>query len=320
MRFLIWQTAYLGDVVLTTPLIRTLQESFPDADITFVGRPFIRNLLGGWEGLRLIPFSKGLLESFRIVKILKGNDVALVPHRSLRTALIIYASRIPVRIGFDRSELPLVFTHRIPHRWDLHEVERNLRLTEPLGRVKLIREPYLPITAEEKETILKRFSLEERSYVVVSPFSNFPLKEWSLDRWAELIRSLGKTVDVVVTGTRRDLEKVRVLKNRARFRDLVGETSLRDLMGVIGGSRGVVSNDSSPVHIANALGVPAVTVYTSTSPDYGFYPVLGGYVRNPAPCSPCSPNPKRCKTGTKECLRSVPADLVLEVCKKVLKV
>ncbi len=318
MRFLVWQTAYLGDVVLTTPLIRTLQENFPGSEVLFVGRPFIGELFKGWKGLKLLPFSKGFFESFRIAKRIRGYDVAIVPHRSLRSALVILASGIPVRIGFDRSEFPLAFTHRVKHSWDLHEVDRNLKLLEPLGCSKLLRDPWLPMSEGEKRSVLEKFSLEEKSYLVVSPFSNFPLKEWALEEWAKLIKELGKKIEVVVTGT--DGKRAELLSKEVRFLNLAGKTSLRELMGIIGGARGVVSNDSSPVHIANALGVPAVTVYTSTSPKYGFYPLMGSFVESKTPCSPCSPNPKRCRTGTKECLRSVPADLVLEVCEDTFKI
>jgi heptosyltransferase-2 len=320
VKVLIWQTAYLGDVVLTTPLIRSVLASFPDAEVTFVGRPFCRELLGGWDRVRVVPFSKGFWESFRIATRIRGHDVALVPHRSFRTAFIVLASRIPLRVGFRRSEFPPAFNVLVDHRWEEHEVDRNLRLLEPLGAPRVVRDPWLPLRSRERVRILEKFGLREGDYVVVNPFSNFPLKEWYLEGWARVIEGLGRNLRVVVTGLGDDAGKVEKLRGSADFVNLVGRTSLRELMGVIAGSRGVVSNDSSPVHIANALGVPAVTVYTSTSPDYGFYPLRGAYVRNPSPCSPCSPNPKRCRTGTLECLRSVSPDLVLEVCQKTFKV
>ncbi|RLJ70611.1 heptosyltransferase-2 [Hydrogenivirga caldilitoris] len=316
MKFLIWQTAFLGDVILTTPLIRTIEKNYPKAGIAFVGRPFIRELFKGWN-LELIPFSKGLMESFSILKRLKGFDVAIVPHRSLRTALIMLFSGIPIRVGFDRSEFPKAYTHIVEHRWELHEVDRNLMLLKALGIKELTRETFLPMEEEEFKDTLKRFSLKEREYVVINPFSNFPLKEWSLDNWTDTIKAL-KGIDVVVTGLPSDRDKVEILRSRVEFINLVGKTSLRELMAVIKGCRVVLSNDSSPVHIANALGVPAVTVYTATSPKYGFYPLAGAYLENPAPCSPCSPNPKRCKTGTFECLSLPPAQLLLEVVKEFL--
>ncbi len=311
--FLIWQTAFLGDVVLATSLVLTLKENFPSSRIAFVGRPFIKELFKGWD-VELIAFSKGFLESFRIRKVIRGFDVAIVPHRSLRTALIMLFSSIPRRIGFDRSEFRWAFTDTVPHLWGLHEIDRNLKLLEPLGVDKFVRKTYLPMGDEEMDRVLSNLGLEKKGYILVNPFSNFPLKEWSLENWARIInRLVSEGIEVVVSGLKSDLEKARRLKEMANFKNLVGKTSLRELMAVIKGSKFVLSNDSSPVHIANAFGVPAITIYTATSSRYGFYPIKGGYIDNPAPCSPCSPNPKRCKTGTLECLSLPSPDDVFKV-------
>ena len=311
MKILIWQTAYLGDVILTTPLIRTLKENFLNAEIGFVGRPFITELLKGYD-IELIPFNRGFKESFEIIKKIKKYDVVISPHRSLRTALILYFARIKRRICFNKSELPFLYTDLVEHRWELHEVDRNLNLLKPLGIKKFVRETKLFADSD----VIEKFGLKDKDYIVISPFSNFPLKEWSLENWNELIKRLD--TQIVITGTKADLKKAEGLIKNKKVINLVGKTSLRELMGVIKGARLVVANDSSPVHIANALGVPAITVYTATSSKYGFYPLIGSYLDNPAPCSPCSPNPKKCKTGTKECLRLPAPEDVLSLVKNFL--
>jgi len=286
VKILIWQTAFLGDVVLTTPLIRSLQESFPESRIAFVGRPFILELLKDYP-IDLIPYSKKLSESFSILKRIQGYDVAVSPHRSLRTALLMLLSRIPLRIGFDRSELRWAFTHVIPHRWDVHEVERNLSLLRPLSPSRTVAETYLPMKEEERRKILHRFGLREGGYIVINPFSNFPLKEWHTEGWIQLMRML-EGHRIVVTGLPSDAFRAEELFRRVSFCNLVGR------------------------------GVPAVTVYTATSPAYGFYPLIGGYVENPIPCSPCSPNPKKCRRGSAECRGSVSPELVFERLKEFL--
>jgi len=309
MRILLWQTAYLGDVVLTTPLIKSLKKNFPKAHIAFVGRSFIKELLKGFD-IELIPFDKRIKESFEMLEKIKDYHVAISPHISARTALILFFSGIPIRIGFDRSELSWLYTHRIKHRWDMHEVDRNLELLKPLGIKNFERLPALMVEEEEKRKAIEKFNLP-REFVVISPFSNFPLKEWSLENWLELVKRI--RLPVVVVGK----ERGEAFKDSSVI-NLVGKTSLRELMAVISLSKAVISCDSSPVHIANALGVPAISIYTATSPDYGFYPLKGYYLKPDLWCSPCSPNPKRCKTGTQACLGKVRVEEVLEKLELVL--
>ena len=316
MKVLLWQTAFLGDVILTVPLINAIKKHLKPQLFTYVGRPFILEVLKDME-LNLIPFSKGFGESLRMPALISGHDVAIVPHRSLRTALLILFSQIPVRIGFDRSELRFAFNRIVKHRWEVHEVYRNLELLKPLGIEVEEPDMRIPFPRGEVDEILGRFGLQGRDYIVMSPFSNFSLKEPDPALWKELIRKLNG-YSIVITGTSSDLPRSVELGEIPGVINLVGKTSLRELMGLLAGAKVLVSADSSPVHIANALGTPAVTLYTATSPRYGFYPVLGESIENPAPCSPCSPNPKRCKTRTLECRVSISADSVLEVLQKFL--
>jgi heptosyltransferase-2 len=272
MKVLLWQTAYLGDVVLATSLLRILTKRFQK--VGFVGRPFIKELLKGYD-VELIPFNKGFLESFRISKTIRSYDAVLSAHRSMRTAIILYLSRIPLRVGFDKSELAFLYTHTVPHQWGIHEVKRNAQLLKPLGIVPEPEELYPKLFVEEGEVknVMEKFRLPEE-YVVLSPFSNFSLKEWHINSWLELAKAIGKKV--VVVGTGKDIERAKVFDAYAI--NLVGKTSLRELMAVISRAKLVISCDSSPVHIANALDVPAITIYTSTSPIYGFYPLKGAYL------------------------------------------
>ncbi|MCX8164971.1 MAG: glycosyltransferase family 9 protein [Aquificaceae bacterium] len=313
MRILLWQTAYLGDVVLTTPLIKSIRKSFPEAHIAFLGRPFIRELLEGFD-IELITFNKSLKESLQLIERIRGFHVALCPHVSARSALILFLAGIPIRIGFDRSELSWLYTHRVQHLWSMHEAERNLQLLKPLGAKVWDRMPELLVSREEIEKVKEKFKLPE-NFLVLSPFSNFPLKEWHMGGWLELIDKL--PLPPVVIGTNKDKERARIFAD-AGVKNLVGITSLRELISIISLSKAVISCDSAPVHIANAVNVPALSIYTATSPQYGFYPLKGYYITPNLSCSPCSPNPKRCRTGTQACLVNIGVEGVLEKLKLVL--
>ncbi|WPM31770.1 glycosyltransferase family 9 protein [Hydrogenobacter sp. T-2] len=311
MKILIWQSAYLGDVVLTTPLIMTLKRHFPSSQVAFAGRSFIRELLKGLD-VELITFDKGFWESFEVIEKLREYHIAISPHISARSALILFMAGVPTRIGFDRSELKWLYTHTVKHRWGIHEVDRNLELLKPLGIREFERMPYLFVSEEEEKRAKDKFRLPE-SFAVLSPFSNFRLKEWNIDRWLELSKRLSITPVIVGADTQRAniFDKVEGI-------NLIGKTSLRELMAVISLSKVVISCDSAPVHIANALGVPALSVYTATSPDYGFYPLIGDYVKPELYCSPCSPNPKVCRTGTQACLSMVGVGDVLKGLERLL--
>jgi heptosyltransferase-2 len=314
MKVLIWQTAYLGDVILITPLIRTLRKCLIEAKVSFVGRPFITELLKGYD-INLYPFSKGLWESFEMAEKISDYHVVISPHVSARSALILFFSGIPLRIGFDRSELSWLYTHRVKHQWNKHEIERNLELLKPLGikENEWIRETKLFVYDEEIKSARQKFNLPEE-YIVLSPFSNFPLKEWYLQGWMEI--ASGLNISKVLIGTEKDAKKAEEIERKAEVINLVGKTSLRELMAVIAGAKLVISVDSSPMHIANALGIPAICIYTSTSPSFGFYPRIGTYLVPSLECSPCSPNPKKCKSGHYACLRAVKPE---EVLKQALK-
>ncbi|MFN7064914.1 MAG: glycosyltransferase family 9 protein [Aquificaceae bacterium] len=315
MKILLWQTAYLGDVVLATPLIRSLRESFPSSHIAFVGRSFIRDLLKGFD-IELITFDKGVWESFELLGRLRREryDAAISPHVSARTALILYTSGIPIRVGFYRSELPWLYTHKVKHSWRMHEVDRNLQLLKPIGAKSFYRMPLLLVEEEEKRQVIQKFNLP-KEFLLIAPFSNFRLKEWHLEGWLKLIGLI--PLPVLIVGTQRDVERSRRLEGKNTI-NLVGKTSLRELMAMVSLSKVVIACDSSPIHIANALGIPAISIYTSTTPDYGFYPLIGHYLKPDLSCSPCSPNPKSCKTGTQACLSKVEAGEVWEKLKLLI--
>ena len=262
--------------------------------------------------MELITFDKGFWESFEVIEKLREYHIAISPHISARSALILFMAGVPTRIGFDRSELKWLYTHIVKHRWGIHEVDRNLELLKPLGIREFERMPYLFVSEEEKKRVRDKFRLPE-SFAVLSPFSNFRLKEWNIDRWLELSKRLNITPVIVGADTQRAsiFDKVEGI-------NLIGKTSLRELMAVISLSKVVISCDSAPVHIANALGVPALSVYTATSPDYGFYPLIGDYVKPKLYCSPCSPNPKVCRTGTQACLSMVGVGNVLKGLERLL--
>ena len=139
-KIVIFQTAFLGDVILTLPVAQALRRAFPHVRIDLVTTPQAAPLALHHPAIdNVIPFDKkksqrGMFGMLDLAHRLRKNnyDVAIVPHRSLRSALIVRMSGIPMRIGFASSAGRWFFTHRIPYVPSRHEVERNLSLLSAL--------------------------------------------------------------------------------------------------------------------------------------------------------------------------------------------
>lgn len=137
-KILIIQTAFLGDVVLATPLIRAVKKKYPQSKITFLLIPQTEGLLQNNPDLHGIVVyakkdkEKGIFGFLNLVKKVKasGFDLAFIPHRSLRSALLVYLARIPQRIGFNKSSGAFLFTKRVKYVHNQPEAERNLSLLE----------------------------------------------------------------------------------------------------------------------------------------------------------------------------------------------
>ncbi|MCS7083714.1 MAG: glycosyltransferase family 9 protein [Aquificaceae bacterium] len=296
MKALVVQSAYLGDVVLATSLLNSLWQSKKFEKVAILARPFATELLRGLP-YEVIPFNKTLRETFRLISTLKRFDAIISPHRSMRTSLMLFFSGVKKRAGFARAELPFLYPIRVEHLWQEHEIERNLRLAKSLFPWLKLAPTTLFVSQEEKSIVRKKFNLPEK-YVVFAPQSQFELKEWK--RWQELAKLI--ELPSVVVGKREEPIEGAI--------NLQGQTTIREFLAIISMSSAVISCDSSAVHVANALKVPALCIYTSTGPEYGFYPLYGRYLKPSLSCSPCSPNPKRCKTKTYECLRAIEPKLV----------
>jgi heptosyltransferase-2 len=146
-KILIIQTAFLGDVILCTPLIKATRKLFPHSFISFLLISETKNILENNPHLNdIIVYdkrgkNKGLKNFFKMVeKVKKENfDLAIIPHRYLRSALLAYLAKIPQRIGFDKSSGSFLFTQKVTYQNTSHEVERNLSLLNPFSSDLLIQ-------------------------------------------------------------------------------------------------------------------------------------------------------------------------------------
>lgn len=331
--FLVIQTAFIGDAILTLPLIQVLKKLEPDASVDVVVIPRTAELFGTHQAVqRVLVFDKrgadrGLNGLKRIVGRVqeRAYDVALIPHRSLRSSLIARLGKVPIRIGFDRSAGWFLLTDKIRYEPSLHEVERNLSLLSGLGIRWAVRElPQIypsPNDVGRVDEFLKSSNLADvASLVAIAPGSVWKTKRWLEERYVELAKELVRNNQcVLLIGGKEDeplCNDVKLQADSPRVTIAAGKLTLLQSAELIRRCRVLVSNDSAPMHLAVAMRTPVVAIFGSTVPEFGFAPYGERDVvieTNGLSCRPCSVHGgHRCPIKTFDCMVNISTQDVLE--------
>ena len=334
----IFQTSFIGDSVLTTPLIKKTKKLFPDTQIVVITRPqtqdifkplpevaqVILNDKRGWNKIA------GVWKTARDIRK-AGIDILLVPHRSFRSALIAWLSGVKIRIGFTSSEGWFLYTKTVPFNWMIHDAERNLSLLQGIAKEQFGGEKlsmsFTPSAEENVARLLKDFNLEGKKLVGIHAGSAWPTKCWPQEYFVELISKLQTELGVqcvLVGGGKQDTdlgEKICQLA-QGHAASLCGKTSLADLMALMKHLSLFITNDSGPMHIATAFDVPTLAIFGPTTRELGFFPYGQGHrvleVKD-LPCRPCALHGgKKCPLGHFKCMKDITPDEVFKNAKEML--
>ncbi|HXG53416.1 MAG TPA: lipopolysaccharide heptosyltransferase II [candidate division Zixibacteria bacterium] len=339
-KILVAQTSFLGDTVLTVPLLAELRRRFPAARLALLCTGQGAELLAGHPDIDEIIVDdkrradrglRGLLRKAAELRA-RGFDLAVTPHKSLRTALLLYLARIPRRAGFRQSRGWFLFNLRTDRDPARHDVERNLSVVRALGVPpedcgRTLRLPSSPADVAAAGELLRAAGVDDGKPIIgLNPGSVWPTKKWpaqSFARLAELLK-LEMDCEIVVFGGPEDAAVAAEIQAAcaARVTSLAGKTSLRLLSAALGGCRLLVTNDSGPMHIAVARGIPVVAIFCATTPALGFYPYSARaiVVEKKLPCRPCgSHGGRRCPLGTEDCSRLIPPEAVLAAARELLR-
>ena len=323
---LVVQTSFLGDTVLSTPLLAQLANRGP---VDVVTTPAAAALLANHPAVRtLIVYDKrgadrGLLGLWRLARRLKaaGYDVAFLAQGSWRSAALALLAGVPNRIGFSTSAGRLLYTKRVAYRDDLHHAARLLMLARPNGREPTSAElrPSLAPGAAEREAVdafLRAHGVRgDEPLIAVAPGSVWATKRWPF--YPQLAEALAEVARVVVVGSAADTPLAGAIVAAAPGAlDATGQLSLLASAELVGRSRVLVTNDSAPMHLASAMGTPTVAIFGPTVPTFGFGPlaprasVMG---HDALPCRPCDRHgPQRCPLGHHRCMRELTPSAVAE--------
>jgi heptosyltransferase-2 len=317
---LVIQTAFLGDVILTTPLLTALARKHGPVDV--VVTPGAAGLIEGHPAVRdVIRYDKqgrdaGMAALWRLGRRLRqrGYATAYLPHRSWRSAVLALLARVPDRTGFADSAAAITYTTRVTRAPTGHEVERLLALagsgTRPAPPVSLGLTPKDHAAADRwlaEHTIPPGFT-------AIAPGSIWGTKRWPF------CPALAAALDgpLVVVGGVDDaaLAAEIVAAAPSRAWSAAGHLTVRASAALIERARVLVANDSAPLHLATAVGTPAVALFGPTVPEQGFGPrgsrslTLG---HAGLACRPCSAHgPRVCPLGHHRCMRELAVETVAE--------
>jgi heptosyltransferase-2 len=329
-RSLIIAPQWIGDAVMSEPLIRALQ--YRGEQLTVLALPWVAPVYRAMPGVAEVieaPFKHGGLqwrERRDMAKRLRGRfDTAYVLPNSLKSALLPWLAGIPRRVGRlgesryglinvrlpnpPRGQRPPMVDFYLALTGDAHSASGHV---DPASQ----QEPRLQVDATIAQEVMQSHGLRPGAYGVFAPGAEFgPAKRWPATHYAKLAIQLGQTV--VLLGSPKEAQDAQAIAaavpaKAARVVNLIGQTSLAEAFGLIARAGWMVSNDSGLMHVAAALRVPQVAVFGSSSPlhtpplsprarvlwlkqDPGYQP--------PLDCAPCFE--RACPLGHLRCLNDL---------------
>jgi heptosyltransferase I len=268
----------VGDVSHMLPMVRTLQAAWPQTQFTWIIGRLEHALVGDVPGVEFIIFDKA--RRWRayadLARALRGRrfDVLLHMQHSLRASLASSLVRADVRLGFDRArakDMQWLFTNaRIAAHPQQHVMDSFFAFAEALGVTGRELRWDIPIP-EAARRFADRHLPTDEPVLVVSPCSSMAYRNWVAERYAAVAdHAAARGLRVVLTGGKTDLEQAygeticRHMKSAAL--NLIGKTSLKELLAVLARATVVLAPDSGPAHLATAVGVPVIGLYATTNP------------------------------------------------------
>ncbi len=327
---------WLGDAVMSLPLLDHLRGMCPTASITVVSRPQCSGL---WELHphvdEVISFdgfdtNLTLADIAGFVRILRDRapDAAFILPGGIEFALLHALAGIRTRVGYDSDHRQLFLTHpvRVPQDFRArHLSETYLDLGCAVGPVTVARprlRPAPPGSRGRSGMAHPHPAPSGRLRVLFHPWATYgPAKRWPPARFAELGARIAARfgAEIVLVGTE-DARGAAAEINRLMYQralDLTGRTSIAELCELMLGSALMVSNDSGPAHLADALDVPLVVLFGSSSPPWtGPRGERSETIYHALDCSPCFQ--RTCPLGTYACFEAITIDEVFDRVERLL--
>lgn len=334
-KILILQTAFPGDVILTLPMLQILKKNYPKSEIDFLCIPGTSEIVQNNSAVHeIIPYDKrnaGITGFIELIKKLRNRkyDIIISPHRSYRSSLISYFSSAGKTISFNNSSLSFLYNYRTEYLCNEHEIIRNLKLLEPLNIFEnRIIKPVLFISENDKRKIDCIFYEHKiaagESFIAIAPGTVWFTKRFPEEKFVVLCDLLLKTgLKIFLIGGKSDRKISDFIQNNSRNRNIInvtGNLSMKESAELISRAKILITNDSAPLHIGNAVGTDVIAIFGATVPSFGFYPVGSKDIvieTAGLSCRPCAVHGgNKCPVGTFDCMKKIKEE---EICNAVVK-
>ncbi len=332
-RILLIKPSSLGDIVHAFPVVSAIKAQWPGSHITWLVKRQWADLVERAEGVDQVwPVEMTVTSWIEAGRALRAQrfDLAIDLQGLFRSGILARLSGAPTRIGFanGREGSPWFYTQRVPVLSpDLHAVDRYLSVVAALGASLPDKPRFRFRLSEEDMTVVRKLCQSkglsvDKPWVAMNIGARWPTKRWSPSSFAAVVDQLHEVQldPVVMIGgaeERAYTNTLRALTDRP-FIDLSGEIPLGYLPALLSKATAMITNDSGPMHIAAALGVPVVAIFGPTSPartgPYG-----GGHqvLTSRIPCSPCFSRVCR-HVPELECLHRIQPTQVVDVIRPLL--
>lgn len=322
---------WVGDAVMALPALGALAAPGTGLEVWAAGEPWVGDLLSpglGVKGALTVRRPRGL-KAFRAeAAALRDQefDAGLLLTNSFGTALMFRMARIPERWGYARDGRGFLLTRRVPvKRTPVHQRDYYLELLPALGLPSRFDGPALSVGAEDRAAAERALDAAgrdpSRPLVIINPGAAYgPAKRWPADRFAALARLFQERAgaDILVVGSagERDIAAAVAAGCARPAMNLTGTTTLRQLVALIGLGRLFVTNDTGPMHIADALGTAILAIFGPTDPAAtGPGHARSAVLKADVPCGPCLH--RECPTDH-SCMTAISADEAFESGRRLL--
>ena len=283
-RILVVNVNWMGDVVFSSPIFKALKEAYPQSLISCLAPPRGKEILESIPHLdEIIIYDeekehRGPFAKLKLIGELKKRkfDIAFLLHRSLTKALFVYWAGIRERVGYDAKNRGWMLTHRVKESTtDVHRCDYYLRVIESFGVKVSDRFAALhvnPKAQDEIEQILHSKGMDEKDFlIVVNCGGNWDLKRWPKENFSRLIESLRREFNakVVISGAKNDIGLVKSIIGPLTVTPIIltGQINLKQLIALMHKAQVVISADTGPLHLANAVGARVVGLFGPTRPE-----------------------------------------------------